>query len=149
MVYYICCGNLGPVLIKDGKGIQPFEKCEKSLTGGAKRNAPPAYICSLRVTSEQGDLCTASVTGNHQRDFPGEVRDLSKPENALVPRGCRFDAWNENLDVVDLRDGELLGHDFESVLGLTKHDNTYAVIILNSGSEWRGDTNEVIEYFLR
>ncbi len=136
-------------MIEDGNGVKLVYKCEKTLTGGAKRNAPPAYVCSLRLAGEQGYLRITSITGNHQRDLPGEVSDLIKSKNTLVPRSCLLDVWYKNLDVVYLRNREPFGHDCGSVLGLTKHDNTYAVIILNSGSEWRRDTNEVIEYFLR
>ena len=149
MVHYISRPDWPTVLIEDGNDVKLVYKCEKNLAGGAKRNASPAYVCSLRVPSEQGYLRITSIAGNHQRDVPGELGDLGKSESTLVPRSCLLDVWYKNLDVVYLRNREPLGHDCGSVLGLTKHDNTYAVIILDSGSEWRGDTNEVIEYFLR
>ena len=149
MVHYICRPDWRTVLIEDGSDVKLAYKCEKNLAGGAKRNASPAYVCSLRVPSEQGYLRGTSIAGNHQRDFPGEVSDLSKSKNTLVPRSCLLDVWYKNLDVVYLRNSEPLGHDCESVVSLTKHNNTCAVIILNSGSEWRRDTNKVIEYFLR
>ena len=149
MVHYIFRADCPPLVIEDGNGVKRVYKCEKTLTGGAKRNAPPAYVCSLRLAGEQGYLRSTFITGNHQRDLPGEVSDLSKSKNTLVPRSCLLDVWYKNLDVVYLRNSEPLGHDCESVLGLPKHNNTCAVIILNSGSEWRRDTNEVIEYFLR